>query len=272
MDRPTRNAILTRVATAAVGVPLIVGAIWLGTPWLDTVVGLLALVGTAEALSLCQKAGLRPVSPLALAGTAGLVASASWGHPLHPVAVGGLVLATFAFLLIRGSPTSALANGAATIATPLYVGGLFSFALPLRGLPEGREWLLLAVLGTFAVDTSAYLVGTFWGRHRLAPSISPGKTWEGAMGGLAGGVGASLALVAVLGLPLSWPGTATLGLGIGLLAQVGDLAQSLLKRSAGVKDAGKLLPGHGGVLDRLDSVVFVLPIVYYGVEWLGIRG
>lgn len=264
--------LLRRLATAVLGVPFVVGVIWLGTPWLDILVGLLALGGTAEALRLAATAGLRPQRLVALAGAGGLVAAASLGHPLHPGAVSGLVLASLAVLLIRGSPGSALADGAITVAVPLYIAGLLSFALPLRGLPNGREWLLLATLATFAVDSSAYLVGTALGRHRIAPAISPGKTWEGTVGGVLGGIGATIALGAILALPLSWLEAGAWGLAIAFLAQIGDLAESLLKRSAGVKDAGRLLPGHGGLLDRLDSIVFVLPVVYYGVGWLGIRG
>ncbi|MCS7207859.1 MAG: phosphatidate cytidylyltransferase [Dehalococcoidia bacterium] len=272
MPSPHHKDLVRRLATAAVGLPIVVGAIWLGQPWLDILVGLVALIGTGEALRLCRSAGLRPVEPLGIASAAGLVACASLGNPFHPGAVSGMVLATFAALLLRRGQANALADGAGTVTSALYAGGLVAFALPLRALPQGREWLLLALLATFAVDTAAYGVGTLLGRHRLAPAISPGKTWEGAMGGLAGGVGATLLLDAFLGLPLSWGLAIACGLAVGILAQVGDLAQSLLKRSAGVKDSGHILPGHGGVLDRLDSVVFVLPVVYYGVGWLGMRG
>lgn len=271
-SHPPSRDLIRRLITAVLGVPLIGGAIWLGTPWLDILVGLLALLGTAEALHLGRGAGLRPAKFVALAGAGVLVAVASVGHPLHPGVVSGLVLASLVVLLIRRPPGTALADGAITIAIPLYAGGLLSFALPLRALPNGREWLLLAILATFAVDSAAYLVGTAVGRHRVAPAVSPGKTWEGTAGGVLGGIGATIALEALLGLPVSWLEATALGLAIAFLAQVGDLAESLLKRSAGVKDAGSLLPGHGGVLDRLDSVVFVLPVVYYGVGWLGIRG
>ncbi|GBD10472.1 Phosphatidate cytidylyltransferase [bacterium HR23] len=272
MPQPRLSALPLRLGTAAVGVPLVIGAVWLGQPWLDILVGVVALLGTAEAVRLGQGAGARPLAPLALAGSAGLVGSASLGHPFHPGAVSGLVLATLALLVVRRPPGNAVGDGAVTVASALYAGGLLSFALPLRALPLGREWLLFALLTTFAVDTSAYLIGSALGRRGLAPAISPGKTWEGTVGGLVGGVATALALKALLGLPLAWPLVVAFGMAMGVAAQVGDLAESLLKRSAGVKDAGRLLPGHGGVLDRLDSVVFVLPVVYYGVGWLGIRG
>lgn len=257
-----------RLATAAVGLPIVVGAIWAGTPWLDTLVGLVALVGTGEAMALFRTGGFRPLRPLGLGAAAGLVAAASLGHPLHPGAVSGLLLACLALPILRRPPRGGWADGAVTAVSALYAGGLLSFALPLRHLPHGPLWLLWAVLTTFAVDTCAYGVGKALGRRPLAPAVSPRKTWEGAGGGLAGGMGAGVALAALLDLPLPWPTALGMGLALGLLAQVGDLAQSLLKRAAGVKEAGHLLPGHGGVLDRLDSVVFVLPLVYYGVRWL----
>ena len=131
----------------------------------------------------------------------------------------------------------------------------------------GRDWVLLALFATFAVDTTAYFIGRAWGRHKMAPTISPGKTWEGAVGGLAGAIVAVIALALLLDIDISYSEMVILGFLIAVFAQLGDLAESKLKRSMGVKEAGNLIPGHGGILDRLDSIVFTGVVVYYCLRW-----
>ena len=118
---------------------------------------------------------------------------------------------------------------------------------------------------TFANDTAAFFIGRALGRHRLAPHISPGKTWEGAVGGVIASILASLILRAIFQLPFNYWQIALLGVVVSIFAQLGDLIESLLKRNAGVKDAGQLVPGHGGILDRVDSLIFTGVIVYYCV-------
>jgi phosphatidate cytidylyltransferase len=148
---------------------------------------------------------------------------------------------------------------------------MLSHLVGLRRLDSGRDWVLLAIFATFATDTVAYLLGRAFGKHHMAPAISPGKTWEGAAAGLAGGLAATVALAFILDLtphPLSYPGVILLGFLIPIFAQLGDLAESLLKRSAGVKDAGHLIPGHGGMLDRMDSIMFSSIVVYYYMIWV----
>jgi phosphatidate cytidylyltransferase len=135
-------------------------------------------------------------------------------------------------------------------------------------LDAGAAWIVLGLAVTFVSDTVAYIVGRSMGRHRMAPYISPKKSWEGSIGGLVGAVLAGILLVPLLGLPISLAAGALLG-GIGSAAgQAGDLAESLLKRQVGVKDSGHLIPGHGGLLDRADSLLFTIPTLYYLVVWL----
>ena len=147
----------------------------------------------------------------------------------------------------------------------LYIGWMLSYWVELRSLEAGKELVFWAMFTTFASDTSAFFIGKAWGKHALAPSISPGKTWEGAIGGLLASIIASLILRTIFPLPFSYWQIAILGCIISLFAQLGDLAESLLKRNTGVKDAGKLIPGHGGILDRIDSLIFTGVIVYYCV-------
>jgi phosphatidate cytidylyltransferase len=153
---------------------------------------------------------------------------------------------------------------------PVYVGFLLATALMLReitgtdgGDDLGRSWLLFALLVTFAVDTGAYGVGRSIGKHPMAPSISSNKTWEGSVGGFISAVGAALILGLVLDLEVPVWLQAVIGAVVGVLAQWGDLIESKLKRIAAVKDAGSIIPGHGGLLDRLDSILLALPAVYF---------
>jgi phosphatidate cytidylyltransferase len=152
------------------------------------------------------------------------------------------------------------------MAAILYIGWMLSYWVQLRSLEAGRALVFLAMFTTFANDTSAFFVGRAWGKHALAPSISSGKTWEGVAGGVAASVAISLIIRLIFPLPFNYWQTALAGLIISVFAQLGDLVESVLKRNAGVKDAGKLIPGHGGTLDRVDSLIFTGVIVYYLVE------
>ena len=148
-----------------------------------------------------------------------------------------------------------------------YVPLLLSHAGLLRQLEHGREWVFLVLLTVMASDSLAYFVGVTLGRHRLYAAISPKKSIEGALGGLAGGVLGTLAAKLWLLPQLGAADVLLLGLGVGAFSQVGDLVESMLKRTFGVKDSGTIFPGHGGLLDRLDSLLFAFPATYYYTLW-----
>lgn len=175
-----------------------------------------------------------------------------------------LLMTTFSYYLFsKHSLDLVLSQIAITIFGCVYVGCFFSYAGLLRGLDQGVFWIFLLAGATFMADTSAYFVGHWIGRHKLAPRVSPGKTIEGLIGGVLG----SILAVFVCKL-LFWQGflnrdVLILGTLIGLIGPLGDLSESLIKRSVGVKDSGNLIPGHGGLLDRLDAVFFTAPLVYY---------
>lgn len=175
------------------------------------------------------------------------------------------VMLPLVWLLLRPKKEGAFAGWAWTMAGILYIGWLLSYLVALRNLDNGRDWVFLAMFATFASDTSAFFVGSARGKRRLAPDVSPGKTWEGSIAGIVGAIIISLILLALLKLPISYPQAIMLGFMISLFGQLGDLVKSLLKRNMGVKDSGKGLPGHGGYLDRLDSVIFAGVLVYYYV-------
>jgi phosphatidate cytidylyltransferase len=149
----------------------------------------------------------------------------------------------------------------------LYTGWLLSYLVALRGFEDGRNLVFFALLVNFASDTSAYFVGRALGRHYLAPQISPGKTWEGAVGAVAGAtlIGLFFVLPTPLRLDLSWGLALLLSVLVSIFGQLGDLLESWFKRRMSVKDSGRLIPGHGGILDRMDSTVFAGVVVYYFV-------
>jgi phosphatidate cytidylyltransferase len=180
----------------------------------------------------------------------------------------GVVLLTLAAALVRFDAERMLADWLWTAGCLLYVGFLGCFIVLLRDFDNGRDWVYLALFSTFAVDTSAYFTGRALGRHPLAPAISPKKTVEGFIGGYAGGFAAVLLLNYFLGLRIDAWQAVLLGLLLPVAATVGDLVESGMKRSMHIKDASELIPGHGGILDRLDSVLFTFTLVYLFTQWI----
>lgn len=144
----------------------------------------------------------------------------------------------------------------------VYVPVLLSFLVLIRVSDSGIAWIAFLLVIIFAGDIAAYYVGSYWGRHKLAPTVSPGKTIEGAFGGLAGNLTAGAVLKYFIFPQLSWMSAICFFLSLGIIGQVGDLFESLLKRSAGIKDSGTILPGHGGILDRIDALLFAAPPAY----------
>lgn len=259
---------LLRVATAAVALPLLAVAVWLGDP-LFTLLGLLlTLVAVHEFGRLAQATGARPQGPLPYAlGALLLLAARTHDATLVFFLLAATVIAALAWATLTWDGQPGDTSWLWTVGAALYVPLLLAHYLWLRAWPDGAAWVALALAGTFSTDTGAYAVGKAVGRHKMAPRISPGKTWEGAAGGLAGGAAGTLGAAALLGLPGGLPAL-VMGLGLSVAAQLGDLAESYLKRSARVKDAGGIVPGHGGLLDRLDSLVFTGPFVYYYAVWV----
>ena len=268
-----------RILSAVILIPIILASIWFGDPWFTLLIGVIALLGVIEFYRLAAQKGWRPFTIFGIIWTLLSIYCAHRGGIHIPLLLGGAVIISFLWFIFRrfvsGSDTEqALAEGVWTLAGIIYVGWLLGVWILLRR-SFGWEWVVLAIFSTFAVDTCAYFIGRALGRHKLAPTISPGKTWEGAIGGLFGGLAATVALAVILGLigegyprqalamPISYANAIILGLSIGVVAQLGDLAESKIKRTVGVKEAGNLIPGHGGVLDRLDSVVFTGVVVYY---------
>jgi phosphatidate cytidylyltransferase len=257
-----------RVATAAVALPLLLAGLLLGPPILAVaIVAAAVLLGASELFTLLAKGGMAPLRATGfvvmavvfvdVARPGGLPGSA-W-----PLAAVGVLLS----MLLRSRDLAlAVPSGAGTLLAAAYLGGLGGSIAALRILEPAGEgaWRMLLLLAiVMGADTAAFFVGSALGRRKLAPAISPGKTVEGLVGGLVGGILGALAVrwAGLRSLPIDH--AVGLGLAAAALGTAGDLAESLVKRWAGVKDSGALFPGHGGMLDRLDSLLFAAPVLYY---------
>jgi phosphatidate cytidylyltransferase len=275
-----RSETATRVGVAAVGIPVAVGAVWLGGWVLAALLGLVSVLAALEFARLSAARGPRPLAALSAAGAAGFVVLAALapeagpGGPAWAALAAALVLgSTVAAIWARGVEGQPLASVSATVFGALYTGALLSYGLYLRHLPgaagraHGTALLFAPVLLTWVNDSCAYFVGRAFGRRKLIPRVSPGKTVEGTLGALVGTILAAVAYSFVLArfpaYHLGVAEAAAFGAAVSVCAVVGDLAESMLKRDAGVKDSGTLLPGHGGALDRFDSLFFTVPLAYW---------
>lgn len=276
-----------RWAVAAVGVPLVVVVLYVGSWALAGLVAVLAAIGADECFRLARHKGVRPVGwvgiPVAalfpVVATVAATPAAFGATALMSVAVAALLLLVW-ITFWRGAEGEPLAAAGATLFGAVYPGLALAVVPLLHALPgqlgwsaEGSAaWAAVAVVAlpltsTWVGDATAYFAGSAFGRRRLAPAISPKKSWEGAVAGV---MGASIGAVVwhlvvrdvIPGAPLTPTLVALVGACIGVGAILGDLAESVLKRDAGVKDSGTLLPGHGGVLDRVDALVLTLPLSY----------
>ena len=262
--RPHTGQFASRVVVVIVGLPLVLGLVWVGGWWLFVLAAVIGLLALHEYYAMT-----RPLRPIVIAGYLGLiltlVAAQAGGFAWIP---GGLA-ATFALaFLLKGladTRQSATVAVGATILGVAWIGLGLVFVMALRALPEhGRLASFTLLLAVWAGDTAAYAVGRLVGRHKLAPRISPGKTWEGLVAGTVATVFVTfVALYQDRHEFLSIGQAVLLGMAIAVAGPLGDLFESLLKRDMGVKDTGSMLGGHGGVLDRIDAPLFASVAAFY---------
>lgn len=258
----------TRVATSLVLIPVFVWTALGASPWVFRLVVLAASgAATWELIVMLERAGRHGYRRLGVA--LAILVTASFLVPGGPVpALAAACALTLSVPLVRGRVPEG-EPAAVTILALTYVAWLLGHALVLQALRDGGGLVVFLVGVTWAGETAAYAIGSTLGRHKIAPRISPRKTAEGSVAQVVGSSVAAVALAAWL-VP-SWTLAQTLGAGVllGVLGQVGDLAESVIKRSVGAKDASALIPGHGGVLDRLDGLLFNTPALVYYVKLIG---
>jgi phosphatidate cytidylyltransferase len=261
-----------RTLVTIIIIPLAILFIYLGG-WIyqAVIIGLLALAAW-EYMKLLRMIKLQPALPLVLAGVILFAIGRTLVHFAYSSALLTILLfaiAAYHILQFERGETQPAADFGSSISVLLYIGFLGSYLISLRALPNGRWWTFLALPTVWIADTGAYLIGSAFGKHKLAPKTSPNKTWEGYLGGLFFGVLGGIGLMLLYnksfgaGLEISILEAAGLALILSALIPLGDLTESMIKRNAGQKDSGTIFPGHGGFYDRLDSLFWAAPLAYY---------
>ncbi len=271
----------TKILTAIIAVPVLLGLLYVGSWPLFIVASAIVLVGLEEFYRAMRLKGIDPVEPAGwvcvlgiMVATQFLAGDPAWRSGVITACTAGAVLVAMIAQFWRHEGTSVIANSGATVFGVVYVGLLFSFLLRLRtvslheyvegigkgGFLDQTGALFLVMLAVWLQDGSAQIFGRLFGTKKPWPNISPNKTLEGCGAGLLAAIVATVAFGALMHLPLHH--MVALGLVLGVFGQLGDFCKSLIKRELGIKDFGAIIPGHGGVLDRFDSLLFTMPIAY----------
>jgi len=272
MREQNRN-LAVRVVTALALFPFAVWMTWLGDQYFAVLIAAAAALSAGELVWMFEKR-LSPTGWLGVIGAAAFpIASWLWndgGEPLQNwtgVVGAGAVVALLATAMLQRGELAQAPRSAALAALAWGYAGLLPAAVVALRERTGWQWVVLLFVVTWANDTLAYFTGRFLGKRPLSPRISPKKTWEGFWGGAVGSILGALAVKALFVPDLSIPAAILVGSGAAVLGPLGDLCESMLKRAAGVKDSGMVIPGHGGLLDRIDAVLFVAPWVVACALW-----
>jgi phosphatidate cytidylyltransferase len=265
-----------RAISIAIALPIVVVVVWFGMPWFTILAVGWGLGSVWEFYGLVKRAkGVAPLTYFGLLWTLLFIISPHFSKvphfkdiPVSSMLLTSAVILPLIYLLWRKGKENAFTNWAWTVAGILYIGWVLSYMVALRTLDNGRGWVFAAILCTFASDICAYLIGRTFGKHKMAPYISPKKSWEGAVAGVLGSIILSEAVVYFFHLPVDYGMAVVLGLLISIIGQLGDLIKSLFKRGMEVKDSGNILPGHGGFLDRIDSLLLAGMLTYYFVAFI----
>lgn len=262
------HCMLTRTISALILLPIAIGLIWLGgAPF---TIALSALLGVAayEFNQLARQGDHPHRAPLLFSLALVALSEADALDPHLGLLRPGLALILMTSLAwqLRHRQAEPTVDWALAIAGGLYLGIAGAHFILLRQLPDGERWLLLTLTGTWLADSGAYFIGSRLGRHKMTPTLSPKKSWEGLIGGVIFGMALNPIVAALFGLPIIHG--AALGLIGATIGALGDLSISMIKRAANAKDSGHLIPGHGGALDRLDSLLFTVIVGYYYLIWI----
>jgi phosphatidate cytidylyltransferase len=255
--------------TAMMGIPLIVATIFVGGWWYVAVAALIALLAGWEYSRLLAARGYQ-INRLLCGGLILLLLLHSHNPDLRflDLLLSLAIVLSLSWQLFRADSTIPAVDWALTLAGGVYIGWSMGRLVALRQLADGVAWVSLVIFSTWGTDTAAYLVGKALGRHPLWPRLSPKKTWEGLGGSVAGALLGATVVALFFGVP-GWPTVLVVGLVTPVVGLFGDLSVSMLKRSVGAKDTSTLIPGHGGFLDRLDSIFFVAIFIYHYAIWVG---
>ena len=281
-----KQSVGQRWLTALILMPIVLGFTLAGGWWAFVVATVVVVVCVFELHKMMVHAGYHPLIWVSLALSLLFLVAAmlpKFSLIMLQSGLGGVLLISLPWLFFRKKLDGAVIDWAMTLAISIYIGWSMSCFLVLRGyeqlvidfpntpwivLPRGLWWVLFVLLGVWGADSAAFFTGRYLGRHKLAPHISPGKTWEGVAGGLVLSVIAALIFtVGPLGVP--WYLAIVLALLMGAAGVLGDLSESLIKRQMHVKDSGQIVPGHGGLLDRMDSLLFAVIVVFLFTQWAG---
>jgi phosphatidate cytidylyltransferase len=274
-SRQWNRSVAQRVITSVIAIPVVLAFVWLGGWWGFAAATLAVILTVYELHNMMLHEGYRPLIVVSFALSILFLVAAMLPQQrliLLEIGLSAALLITLPLLFFRKKLEGAMVDWSLTLAIPVYLGWPLSVFLLLRGyqvgISPGFWWVLTVFLGVWGFDSGAFFAGHFFGRHKLAPAISPAKTWEGAVGGVVLSIAAAL-LFTTLPLGVPWYLAILLGVLIGVAATLGDLAESLIKRQTHVKDSGQFMPGHGGVLDRVDSLLFAVIVVYIFAQLLG---
>lgn len=270
----------TRILSGLIAFILLLGVMLLGREVFGIAIFLLSWIGIYEFYKAMSGAGYKPVKllgyiaclalPVVTFGTAELANLSLQPMALMALAVFALMVSSFCLIIFKHHQYSVV-DISLTVFGILYVVFLFSFVILTRNLADGKYLIWLVLIGAWATDTFAYFTGMAFGKTKILPAVSPKKSLEGSIGGVIG----CMLVTGLYGLYLrdhiayiSFYHYIILGGLSGVISQIGDWAASAVKRNVNIKDYGKLMPGHGGVLDRLDSILFVAPVVYFYILWI----
>ncbi|MGH9182260.1 MAG: phosphatidate cytidylyltransferase, partial [Acidimicrobiales bacterium] len=262
--RPERNiGVATMTGAVLAGAALL--AFSLGSGATMVLVAGIVVAAAAELFAALRRGGYQPATLLGLVATAALVASAYWkGEAAIPLVLGLTVVFTLLWYLVGVTRVAPTINVAVSVFGVAYVGVLGAFAALILTLPNGIGVLIGVIVAVVANDIGALATGRRLGQSQMARDISPGKSVEGLIGGTVASVAAAVVVLGTIGIHPWETGTAVvLGLVVSVVAPLGDLCESMIKRDLGIKDMGTVLPGHGGMLDRFDAMLFALPAAYY---------
>jgi len=266
---PVRSDFGARVLTGLILVSLLFGSLWVGGAALAAFIGVMVMIGLTEYFTTLRHKGYSPLVIFGYLGAVGALAGTwVWG----PIAVPGAILSTivvvFFFYAFAPRRRDVLVNGGLTVMGMAWITGTVAFAMPIIASEDYRVLIFALVAATVAMDVGAYGFGRAWGSAQMAPVLSPNKSIEGLAGGVVLSIGVAIGIGFFLE-PFDIQSGAALGLVVAITAPLGDLAESMFKRSLGVKDMGAILPGHGGIMDRVDAFLFVIPPVWVLYELLG---